>query len=429
MGVKPIVFSDSIGAASLANDINQELKSNNVEEINENKPTIKREREWHLADVEVPAEENREIFADDMEDNGAEGNYILIVDDMVDMLKLIRDYLKNEGYRVSAALNGRIALEKCIKRKPDLLISDWMMPEMSGPELISQIRKTPHLESIPAILLTAKSDEISKKSGISLGADAYLGKPFDKLELLSVVRNLLRLKQGEKQIAKLNNEISENILRRFLPPELITRILQGEEVFSNTPQYQKITILTVSLTKLKDNFEELGPINLTRLLDNYYSEITSLIFSHKGVTDRLEDASIRAFWGAPSQLPAKIQTENARLCAIGMRKRLSTLFAEWNKDYGVNLNFRMGIHHGEAIVGTIGSSHRTDYTAIGTSVHIAKQIENYAKDGEILISMDIRDYLPPDTWVKHGHITLEESGKRIVVARLTTPEEEIKKAG
>ncbi|MBF0441623.1 MAG: response regulator [Oligoflexales bacterium] len=383
-------------------------------------------RDWHLAEMDETREaEQRDAI--ESECRGSEGaEHILLVEDSIDMLRLISGYFKESGYRVSTALNGKEALSKCRFDRPDIILSDWMMPVMSGPEFIQKIKEDNQLSSIPAILLTAKNDPVSKKEGLHLGADAFLGKPFDKLELLSLVKNLLKLKKGEMRISALNREIADGVLRRFLPPELIKGILEGESVFDNKPKNTKVTILIVNISRFKENLDELGPLNIADILCEYYSEMTSIIFSSKGIVDRFEDGSIRALFGVPTNETAEVQVEQAAVCAINMSKKLTSLLNLWNAKYEMTFNYKMAIHYGEAVVGAIGSPLRTDYTAIGTAVHITRQIEAFAKDGEILISKDGRDYLKPEMWVKHENFILEGTGRKMTVALLIDPSSTMK---
>ena len=83
---------------------------------------------------------------------------------------------------------------------PDLVITDWMMPRLDGLGLVQAIRENTRLAGLPVIMLTAKSDEDSRLVGLDTGADAFLGKPFNELELLSLIRNLLHLKSNEHDL-------------------------------------------------------------------------------------------------------------------------------------------------------------------------------------------------------------------------------------
>jgi two-component system, OmpR family, alkaline phosphatase synthesis response regulator PhoP len=117
---------------------------------------------------------------------------ILAVDDEPNIVRLIEVNLTRHGYQVETANNGVQALEKIRASRPDLVVSDVMMPEMDGFELLSSIRRDPALESLPVIMLTAKAGDKDVMSGYSRGADMYLTKPFNPAELLAFVKRILQ---------------------------------------------------------------------------------------------------------------------------------------------------------------------------------------------------------------------------------------------
>jgi DNA-binding response OmpR family regulator len=114
---------------------------------------------------------------------------ILIADDKANIRNLVCDYFEAEGFRVVPAANGRDALYSARREKPDLILLDIMMPEMSGYDFIKIFRKE---SETPIILLTAKLDETDKVLGLELGADDYVTKPFGMKELLARVNAVLR---------------------------------------------------------------------------------------------------------------------------------------------------------------------------------------------------------------------------------------------
>ncbi|MCR1822251.1 response regulator transcription factor [Terrisporobacter muris] len=114
---------------------------------------------------------------------------ILVVDDEKEIRNLIEIYLKNEGYTVLKASNGEEALEVLAKEEVQLMILDIMMPKMDGMEVCRRVRE--HL-NIPILMLSAKSEDMDKIAGIMTGADDYLTKPFNPLELSVRVKALLR---------------------------------------------------------------------------------------------------------------------------------------------------------------------------------------------------------------------------------------------
>jgi DNA-binding response OmpR family regulator len=114
---------------------------------------------------------------------------ILVADDKANIRNLVRDYLEAEGFRVVIAADGREALYSARKEKPDLILLDIMMPEMSGYDFLKTYRKE---RETPIILLTAKLDESDKVIGLELGADDYVTKPFGMKELVARIKAVLR---------------------------------------------------------------------------------------------------------------------------------------------------------------------------------------------------------------------------------------------
>ena len=114
---------------------------------------------------------------------------ILVVEDDPDTAQLLTVVLTSEGYEVLPANNGSLALELLRKMGPDLVLLDWMLPGMDGPEVLQRSRE---ISSVPIIMLTAKTAPQDKVTGLDLGADDYLAKPFEPDELLARIRAQLR---------------------------------------------------------------------------------------------------------------------------------------------------------------------------------------------------------------------------------------------
>ena len=112
--------------------------------------------------------------------SGATLQRILLVDDSAVQLKILAAMMRHWGFEVWQAESGAEALALCEEVAFDAVLSDWMMPGMTGPQLIEAMRSQPALAHIPALLLTAKSDAESKANATISGADAFLGKPFEK---------------------------------------------------------------------------------------------------------------------------------------------------------------------------------------------------------------------------------------------------------
>ena len=110
---------------------------------------------------------------------------VLVVDDEPHIVRLIQVNLERQGYQVETANNGAQALAKIRESRPDLLVSDVMMPEMDGFELLANIRRDATLMDLPVIMLTAKAQDKDVMTGYQTGADMYLTKPFNPAELIA----------------------------------------------------------------------------------------------------------------------------------------------------------------------------------------------------------------------------------------------------
>ncbi len=120
---------------------------------------------------------------------------ILVVDDQPALAGMIAQLLSDAGYRTRTADDGRGALAEIRSNPPDLLVTDVYMPEMDGFALASSLKADPATAAIPIIMLSAKDGRASRVIGLESGAEDYLAKPVDPVELLAKVRNLLLLRE------------------------------------------------------------------------------------------------------------------------------------------------------------------------------------------------------------------------------------------
>lgn len=118
---------------------------------------------------------------------------ILVVDDELNICELLKLYLENEGYTVFTANDGQAAVTAFQQKAPDLVLLDIMLPKMDGWQVCREIRKT---SSAPIIMLTAKGESMDKVSGLEMGADDYITKPFDPKELIARIHAVLRRTDG-----------------------------------------------------------------------------------------------------------------------------------------------------------------------------------------------------------------------------------------
>ena len=170
---------------------------------------------------------------------------ILVVDDDKEIVKAIGIYLKNENYEILKAYDGEEAIKIINNEKVDLIILDIMMPKKNGIETLEEIRKD---KNIPVILLSAKSEDIDKINGLNYGADDYITKPFNPVELIARVKALLR------RCTKFStNEEKKNIVQSgglIINDELKKVTVDGKEAKLTPTEYNILLFLTKNKGKV-----------------------------------------------------------------------------------------------------------------------------------------------------------------------------------
>ena len=196
---------------------------------------------------------------------------ILVVDDKANIRRLLQEYLTEQGYVVTTAENGKLALFAARRETPDLILLDIMMPEMDGYTFLQQYRQE---AKTPIIFLTAKLEETDKVIGLELGADDYIVKPFSPRELVARVRAVLRRTQGEVQTPGLIHsgelEIDLNGHRA---------LLRGEAIRLTRIEFQLLAVLaqhpgqTFSRAQLIDRLHGVAEGGFDRSIDAHIKNL------------------------------------------------------------------------------------------------------------------------------------------------------------
>lgn len=223
-------------------------------------------------------------------------NHILVVDDEQAIADLIEVYLTNEGFTVHKFYNGKDALN-CVESEPiELAILDVMLPDIDGFTLCRKIRES---YNFPIILLTAKDEEVDKINGLMLGADDYVTKPFQPLELLARVKAQLRrfTKYNPTEPANLDSviEFSGIILDRNTH-----KCTQNEKELSLTPtEFSILWVLGSNLGKVVSSEK----LFLEVWGDKYYSSSNNTVMVHiRHLREKMHDSAehpkyIKTVWG------------------------------------------------------------------------------------------------------------------------------------
>ncbi|BAZ30091.1 multi-sensor hybrid histidine kinase [Cylindrospermum sp. NIES-4074] len=341
------------------------------------------------------------------------GHLILVVDDNPDLRSYVADILRRSGYQVQTARNGYEGYGRATDISPSLIVTDLMMPLVTGLEMIRMIRGEESLRGTPIILLTAKVDEETRIESTEHGADAYLAKPFNDRELLAEVRNLLALKENERRVLELNTYLTESVLKRFLPPALVKKAAAGTLTLDLRPEPRLVTVLFSDIVGFTQLSNTLRSRRVAELMNEYYEAMSKVVFDNGGTVDKFMGDGILALYGAPEELTPNEQVRRAVNTARGMHRSLSELNHRWREqgifesDKRNGVQFRCGIHQGTAVVGMFGSAERADYTAIGPSVNIAARLQSAAVPGTILVSAAVADYLQEEEITKGSPLELK----------------------
>ncbi len=131
---------------------------------------------------------------------------IMIVEDEAALVTLLKYNLEKQGYETVCVMDGKEVMNTAMTEKPDLILLDWMLPNVQGIDLCRDMRKSYELRNIPIIMLTARGDEADKVRGLSYGADDYMTKPYSIPELMARIMALLRRVQPEQRQENLSFE-------------------------------------------------------------------------------------------------------------------------------------------------------------------------------------------------------------------------------
>ena len=191
---------------------------------------------------------------------------IFIIEDETSIIQLVQHNLEKEGFVVSSSTNGNDGLKELKKFEPNLLLLDWMLPDLSGIDVCKSLRRDKNFKNLPIIMLTAKGEEEDKVKGLESGVDDYITKPFGFNELMARIKALLRrsdpktvsddlifedlkLDRTEKRVFRDNNEIhlgptEFRLLEFFLlnPKRVFSRDQILESVWPNNINVESRTI-------------------------------------------------------------------------------------------------------------------------------------------------------------------------------------------
>jgi class 3 adenylate cyclase len=231
-------------------------------------------------------------------------------------------------------------------------------------------------------MLTALTDVADRIRGIEAGADDFLSKPFNREELLTRVKSLLRIKTLYDDI-ETKNHLLRTLFGRYVSAELAAEIIADPgRHLKLGGEKREVTVFFGDLRGFTPLAENLDPQDVVDILNVYLNHVVDAVFEFGGTLDKFRGDGFMVFFGAP--IPRDNDPLNAVRCALTIQDKLKGVtFAKFPD---LRLHMGVGINTGTVIVGNIGSERRTDYTVIGNEVNVAQRFEANAGPGQILIT-------------------------------------------
>jgi DNA-binding response OmpR family regulator len=228
---------------------------------------------------------------------------ILIIEDNTDIRESTAEILELAGYTAITAENGKIGVEIAQKQLPALIICDIMMPELDGYGVLYLLSKQPETAVIPFIFLTAKSERVDMRKGMEMGADDYLTKPFDDIELLNAIESRLSKQQKSQSFYTLGlkklEDFSESItsfegLKSLLATKKVRNLKKGQLLYFDGDASQGIYLVLsgkVKISKITEDGREL--VTAIYCTDEYFGMYDAIVSrTHTENAEAIEDSTV-----------------------------------------------------------------------------------------------------------------------------------------
>ncbi|HET7757877.1 MAG TPA: response regulator, partial [Steroidobacteraceae bacterium] len=288
----------------------------------------------------------------------AETGNILVVDDNAANREMLLRRLTRAGHRVQTAANGPEALAVLRQQPIDLVLLDFLMPQMSGYEVLQHLTADQALREIPVLMISALDEMDSVVRCIELGAEDYLPKPFDPVLLRARIGACLekkRLRDREavhlRELAEWNHKLEQRVqeqvalldrlgrLKRFFSPQLAELIVAGGAGDPLATHRRDLTVCFLDLRGFTAFAESVEPEEVMGVLRQYHAEMGRLIMEHEGTLERFTGDGMMVFFNDP--VPVPDACERAVRMAIEMRAAAAHLQATWQCQ-GREIGFGVG---------------------------------------------------------------------------------------
>lgn len=314
---------------------------------------------------------------------------LLVVDDSAAIRHLVSDCLKRQGFQVTTAVDGQDGLEKALAEKPELILTDYDMPRMTGFELVVALRRNQETRDIPLVMLTARDTKRDQAQMRAAGLNSYLVKPFGTDKCIALVERVL----AEKRLARYKE--ASRLYTSQGAVEAAEALARSGSLSDVRAKEVDATLLFSDISGFTNMSSKMKPAEVVAILNESFDALCIQIREFGGDIDKfIGDAIMAVFEDRPEF--SEPHTLRAARAAWAMQQALTAYNARRNDDSP--LVMRIGLNAGIVVRGDIGSRFvRRDYTCIGDVVNRAQRHESKAPLGGVLLSADlyarIRDHV------------------------------------
>ena len=309
---------------------------------------------------------------------------ILVVDDEQFFLETIVDTLNSDEYKILQAKNGKVGLKIAEKFLPDIVITDWEMPEMNGIEMIKAFKKRKTLEEIPIIMCTGiMTSSKDLKIALNAGAVDYIRKPINKIELIARVNSALYISYSLKIIKKQKKDILfekekvDNLLLSIFPRKVALDLKEYGE--SQPDLFNNVTIFISDIISFAKKAANMGARELTNELNDIFRNFD--IIMERNFCERIKTVGDGYFSVCGMHYPDPKHAYNIVKAAAEIIDYLE----ERNKTNNYKWKIRVGIHTGE-VIGCLVGKKKYVYDIFGNTVNTASRLEKTSGPMQIHIS-------------------------------------------
>ncbi|MCU1452787.1 MAG: adenylylate/guanylate cyclase [Acidimicrobiales bacterium] len=321
--------------------------------------------------------------------------HLLVVDDEADVETLFRLRFRQEirtGAFAPRFVTDPLHALSIVENDPvlEVLVTDLNMPRMTGIELLNRVSR---LHSpVKTIVLTAYDDMANLRAAMMAGAFDFQVKPLSVDDLRATiakavvaVREQLAGEHARRQAHELaeRNHFVEEVFGRYVSEDVKVHLLASPDGMGRTER-RRVTVLVAEIRAFTTLAENLAPEGVVEVLNSYFDEVADVILRRNGTINEILGDAMLVLFGAPLDDP--LAEQHAVAAAIELQLALVDLNRRHRSSGLPELAVAVGVHSGEAVVGTIGSSHRQRYAAVGRHVDLAGRVAREAVGGQVLIS-------------------------------------------